>query len=148
MMKKAQNRPDRYYRRDQKKGISPPDLSKEYSYAEHIVHARGKRSQYTSVSLDPTKIWDLGDATYRLKTGKLKNDGHSLIEHDALIEELRHMVKNKDKADRIRALQAVRYATRRREGLVDWNFDISDIDRKDLITWAMSKVRDYFSRKK
>ena len=30
-----------YFRRDQRNGISPPDLTKDSTYAEHIVHARG-----------------------------------------------------------------------------------------------------------
>ena len=43
------------------------------SYAEHIVHARGKRTRYTSVSLDLTKIKDFGDADYRLERQKLRS---------------------------------------------------------------------------
>lgn len=54
--------PREYFRRDQGDEISPPDLSKECSFAEHIVHARGKRTQYTSVSLDLAKIKDFGEA--------------------------------------------------------------------------------------
>ena len=56
-----------YFRRDQSDGISPPDPSKVCTFAEHIVRARGKRTNYTSVSLDPSKIRDFGDALYRLK---------------------------------------------------------------------------------
>jgi hypothetical protein len=41
-----------YFRRDQRDGVGPPDLSKVCTYAEHIVHARGKRTQFTSVSLN------------------------------------------------------------------------------------------------
>ena len=50
-----------YFRRDQRDGVSPPDLSKDCTFAEHIVHARGKRTQFTSVSLDLSKIRDFGD---------------------------------------------------------------------------------------
>jgi hypothetical protein len=42
-----------YFRRDQAVGVAAPDLLKDCSYAEHIVHARGKRTQLTGISLDP-----------------------------------------------------------------------------------------------
>ncbi len=74
--------PEEYYRRDQQDGISPPDLSKECSFAEHIVHARGKRTQFTSVSLDLSKIKDFGDADYRLDRQKTEGDGHRIVEHE------------------------------------------------------------------
>ena len=68
-----------YFRRDQRRGVSPPDLSKDCTFAEHIV-------------------------------------------------------------------QALRYATKRKEGLVDWSFDITRVARKDLISWAESRVQPYFTR--
>ena len=58
-------KPPDYFRRDQADGVTAPDLSKDCSYAEHIVRARGKRTQLTSVSLDPQKINDFGPALYR-----------------------------------------------------------------------------------
>jgi hypothetical protein len=123
-----------YYRRDQRNGISPPDLSKECTFAEHIVHARGKRTQFTSVSLDLSKIRDFGDTDYRLEQRKVTGDGHALIEHDALIQNLRRAAQEEEKAERLRAVQALRYAIRRKEGLVKWSFDFTGIARKDLIT--------------
>jgi hypothetical protein len=138
--------PREYFRRDQGDGISPPDLSKECSFAEHIVHARGKRTQYTSVSLDLTKIKDFGEADYRLHRQKADGDGHRLVEHEALIEELRRVSREDEKAERIRAIQALRYATRRKEGLVNWTFDVSGVLRKDLIAWAKPQVSLYFTR--
>jgi hypothetical protein len=78
-----------YFRRDQRDGISPPDLSKDCTFAEHIVHARGKRTKFTSVSLDLSKIRDFGDTDYRLERQKLVSDRHRLIEHEFLISELR-----------------------------------------------------------
>jgi len=59
-----------YFRRDQRDGISPPDLSKVCTYAEHIVHARGKRTQFTSISLDLAKIRDFGDTERISLTGR------------------------------------------------------------------------------
>lgn len=135
-----------YFRRDQKDGISPPDLSKECTFAEHIVHARGKRSQLTSVSLDLARIRDFGDTDYRLVREALCADSHALVEHEALIEELRRVAREEEKSERLRAAQALRYATRRSEGLVRWSFDTSGVARKDLITWAWKKVQAYFTR--
>ena len=138
--------PRPYFRRDQGDGISPPDLSKTYSYAEHIVHARGKRSQFTSISLDLAKIRDFGDTNYRLKREETEQDGHIIIEHENLITELRRVVSEQDKAERYRAVQAIRYATRRMEGLVTWTFNTNGVAGKDLINWAAQRVRPYFAK--
>jgi hypothetical protein len=135
-----------YFRRDQADGISPPDLSKECSFSEHIVHARGKRTQYTSVSLNLNRIKGFGEADYQLNRQKAENDGHALVEHEALIEELRRVSRAEEKADRIRAVRALIYATRRQEGLIKWSFDISRVLRKDLIAWAGPRITPYFTR--
>jgi hypothetical protein len=135
-----------YHRRDQRDGISPPDLSKDCTFAEHIVHARGKRTRYTSVSLELERIKDFGEATYRLKRPELLAEGHLLVEHDSLIQELRRVIREGEKADRSRAIQALNYATRRKEGLVDWRFDTQGIERRNLLAWAKTKVQPYFTR--
>lgn len=135
-----------YFRRDQSDGISPPDLSKDSTYAEHIVHARGKRTRFTSVSLDLTKIRDFGDASYRLEREKATSDGHSLVEHEALIADLRRIVREGDDDESDLASRALVYATRRREGLVSWSFNISSVARKDVISWADRHVQVYFTR--
>lgn len=138
--------PIEYFRRDQRDGISPPDPSKECSYAEHIVRARGKRTKFTSVSLDPDKIRDFGDTLYRFKQDNAAADGHHLVEHVVLIRELRRVISEDEKHERARAIQALRYATARKEGLVSWSFSTAGIDRKDLISWATTKVQSYFSK--
>jgi hypothetical protein len=135
-----------YFRCDQRDGISPPDLSKDCTFAEHIVHARGKRTRFTSVSLDLTKIRDFGDTEYRLERQKLLEDHHELVEHEALIGELRRVIHEGEKAERLRAVQALRYATRRREGLVNWLFDTTRVERKDLLTWAKVRIQPDFTR--
>jgi hypothetical protein len=133
-----------YFRRDQADGISPPDLAKDCSYAEHIVHARGKRTRYTSVSLSPDLIRDFGTTLYKLKRAQVVNDGHVLIEYNALVIALQQVAVKGDKADRERAIAALRYAKRRKEGLVEWQFNIASVPRKDIITWAMHHVQSYF----
>jgi hypothetical protein len=138
-----QPKPD-YYRSDEKTGITAPDLSKICTVAEHIVRARGKRTKYTSISLDPDKIDDFGPSLYKVLCSEIVAEGHAIIEHNRLMQSLRSDAANGEKIDRRRALQAQRYAMRRREGLIDWNFDIGAVQRKDLITWAFSRVQRFF----
>jgi hypothetical protein len=95
-----------YFRRDQRDGISPPDLSKDCTYAEHIVHARGKRTRFTSVSLQLARIKDFGEANYRLEQVKLNADG-KLLEHEELLNELERVVQAGEKSDRSRAARAL-----------------------------------------
>jgi hypothetical protein len=135
-----------YFRRDQRDGISPPDLSKDCTFAEHIVHARGKRTRYTSDALDLIKIRDFGDADYRLERQKLLDDQHQLVEHESLLDELRRVIREEEKAERLRAVQALRFARMRKEGLVNWSFDVSRVPRKDRLTWAQARVQPYFTR--
>ena len=136
-----------YFRGDQRDGITAPDLSKsDCTVAEHIVRARGKRTKYSSVSLDRNRIRDFGETLYRLLLDRVASDEHVLVEHDSLLAELRRVVRESDKAERARALQAIRYARRRLEALVEWKFDVSGVERKDLISWAFTRVQDYSQR--
>jgi hypothetical protein len=138
--------PDEYFRRDREEGVSPPDLSKDCTYAEHIVRARGKRTRYTSVSLDAGRIRDFGPVLYKVHGDRLLADGHRLVEHEDLIATLRKVVREQDRAERARAVQAIRYARMRSEGLISWTFDIAGVARKDLIQWAERRIRPYFSK--
>ena len=139
-------KPPDYFRRDQADGVTAPDLSKDCSYAEHIVRARGKRTQLTSVSLDPQKINDFGPALYRALRPDIDGDGHAIIEHSELLQHLRVSAELNEKEERVRALQAQRYAKRRKEGLVKWNFSFGGIDRKNLTSWAFQNIQKYFRR--
>ena len=137
-----------YYRRDQKGGITAPDLSKHCSFAEHIVRARGKRTKYTSISLDPDKIDDFGPTLYQALISSILSKSHEVIEHNVLLQNLRMAALTGEKLDKRRALQAQLYAKRRREGLIDWVFDTSNVQRKDLISWAFEQVQIFFVVKK
>lgn len=137
-----------YYRRDQKGGITAPDLSKQCTVAEHIVRARGKRTKYTSISLDPDKIDDFGPTLYEALCSEILSKNHLIIEHNALIESLKSAASNGEKSDRRKAIQAQVYAKRRREGLIEWTFDTTNVERKDLITWAFAQVQNFFSVRK
>jgi hypothetical protein len=133
-----------YFRRDQRGGITAPDLSKGCTWAEHIVRARGKRTKFTSVSLDQDKIDDFGPALYQALCGQMAAAGHNLIEHDLLIQELRSTAQSREKSERRRAIQALVYAKRRREGLIDWKFRGPKAKEAPTITWASTHIQKFF----
>lgn len=88
----------------------------------------------------------MGEADYRFEREKAGGDGHELIEHETLIGELKRAARDEHHAERLRAVQAIRYASRRKEGLVEWTFDTTGVARKDLINWAKTQVRPFFTR--
>ena len=63
-----------------------------------------------------------------------------------LLGELRRVIREGEKAERQRAIQAMRYATKRKEGLVNWSFDITRVAPKNLLTWTKARVQSYFTR--
>lgn len=77
---------------------------------------------------------------------KVDEDGHSVVEHEDLLQALTEAASNEEKAERLKAIQALRHARLRKEGLADWKFDISGVARKDVITWAYRAVQGYFRR--
>lgn len=93
-----------YFRRDQADGVTAPDLTKDCSYAEHIVRARGKRTQLTSVSLAPDSIHDFGPILYRTLRPEIDHDGHVIVEHAELMQQLRTAAASNEKDERARAL--------------------------------------------
>jgi hypothetical protein len=136
-----------YFRRDQVDGITPPNLADLSSVAEHVVHARGKRTRFTSLSLDPSTIVDFGPQLWRLLQPKLMDEGHGIVEHDSLVRALRDEVRSaSDPVAQDLAARALPRVIRRREALVSWSFDLSRVARKELSEWARPHVRPYFVR--
>ena len=133
-----------YFRRDQKWGITAPDLSKACTWAEHIVRVRGKRTKFTSVSLDADKIDDFGPTLYQALCAEMAAAGHNLIEHDLLIQDLRSTAESQDKSERRRAIQALVYAKRRREGLIDWKIRAPKAKKDHTLTFASTQVQKFF----
>jgi len=138
--------PAEYFRRDQERGVTAPDLSKDCGFSEHVVRARGKRTRFTSVSLDKTKIDDFGPALYLALRPAMTTDGHSLIEHSDLVAALRTSAASSDKAERVKAVQAIRYAQRRKEGLIDWRFNLDGIQKRDYVLFGYNQIQKYFLR--
>lgn len=135
-----------YFRQDQRDEVTPPNLGKESSYAEHIVHARGKRTRYTSLSTDPTCIRDFGPQLWRFHEAPAAADGHRVLPHDALLTALRQELNSQDPAAQDLAARALPRAPKRKEALVLWDFDVSRVSRKELSDWARPHVQKYFSR--
>lgn len=135
-----------YYRGDQASGITGPNLAKNCTFAEHICRARGKRTQFTSISLEPNSVRDFGDIIYKLRRPETDADGHQTIEHEALLESPRGTIKEAVRAERQQAILALRRASLRREGLIRWQFQIPS-NTTDLITWAEQQVQPYFPPK-
>ena len=137
--------PSEYFRRDQADGITPPNLADDSSFAEHIVHARGKHTRFTSLSVDPTAVKDFGPQLWRLLHPELGRDGHGLTDHDTLVRTLRDEARShSDPVAQDLAARALPRAIRRREAIVCWSFDVSRVARKDLSEWARPRVRPYF----
>ena len=90
-----------YFRRDQRAGISP--LIFQRSVVSPItLCTRGKRTQYTSVSLDLARSrLRRKDRTIPIERQKAAAKGHGLIEHEAVIGELK-VARDEMQAERLR----------------------------------------------
>jgi hypothetical protein len=135
------------FRRDQTDGITAPNLADTSSFAEHIVHARGKHTRYTSVSTDPDTIRDFGPQLWQLLQPKTQQEGHRVVSHDELLTELRRILSTGTDEEKERAVRALPRAKKRREALVEWQFNLQNVERKELMSWAQKHVRPYFTRK-
>lgn len=98
------------------------------------------------MSLDWDKIDDFGTTLYRALRDKIESAGHAVVEHNALMAHLSALAASSEKEERVRAIRAKLYARRRREGLIEWKFKITRVDRKTLITWAFNKIQQYFAK--
>jgi len=134
------------FRRDQADAVSGPNPDDDSNYAEHVVHARGKRTHYTSVSTSKDAIRDFGEQLWRLVQPKVTDDGHVVVAHEQLLWALRALLHEGDDRTRELAARALPRSIRRREALVDWRYDVGGIERKDRISWAERYVRAYFTR--
>ena len=135
------------FRRDQTDSVTGPNLDDTSSYAEHIVHARGKRTRFTSVSTSRDAIRDFGPQLWKLLQPQIATDGHAIVTHEDLVRALRQTLSDEgDARARELAARAIPRAVRRREALVQWGFKIDGVERKDRMAWAEKHVRTYFTK--
>jgi hypothetical protein len=132
--------------RDQVDTVSGPNPDDTSNYAEHVVHARGKRTRFTSVSTSRDAIRDFGNQLWKLVQPKVTDDGHVVVTHEQLLQELRDLLHGDDERASELAARALPRSIRRREALVDWRYKTDGIERKDRISWAERYVREYFTR--
>jgi hypothetical protein len=110
------------------------------------VHARGRRTRFTSLSTDPKSIVIFGPQLWRFKEALAAANSHRVLSHQALLTALRNELNSHDAKAQDLAARALRRARMRKEALVLWGFDVSRVDRKDLSEWARPHVQQYFSR--
>ena len=110
------------------------------------MHARGKRTRYTSVSTSQNAIRDFGEQLWKLTQPKVTDAGHIVISHEELLRALRTILEADDDRQRELAARAIPRVNRRKEALVDWQFAVDRIERKDRMVWAENQVREFFTR--
>jgi len=63
--------PDTHFRKDSSNGITPPNPDARVSYVDHVTKARGKRTQFTSVSEAADAIRHFAGDLYRCSRVRL-----------------------------------------------------------------------------
>ena len=133
-----------FFRCDQADLVTGPNLANTTSYAEHIVHARGKRTQFTSLSEDATKIREFGPQLWKLLLAVAKQNNHTILGHQDLMAALRRELDSEDDAASELALRAIPRAKKRVEALIVWNFDVPAAVKKNPINWATTQIQKFF----
>lgn len=135
-----------HYRNDNPKGITAPNPDAERSKVAHITKHRGMKTPYTSVSEDKNCIQHFDGVTYQTDPQHVISDNHEFVSHPDLLSELQELVRTSKRADKIVASRAFMLAQRAKEALIDWQFDVSSMDRKSRITFCYNNIQQYFQR--
>ncbi len=135
-----------HYRKDNPNGITAPNPDGNRSIVEHITKHRGMKTPYTSVSEDPNVIKHFSGDLYKTDPNNIVADGHNFKTHSDVINELRSIIQTSVRSERILANRAFQYAKRAKEGLIDWQFLLNNINRKDRISWCYKHIQKYFQR--
>jgi hypothetical protein len=101
---------------------------------------------YTSVSEDKDCIQHFGGVTYQTDPQDIISHNHVFVSHPDLLGELQELVRTSKRADKITASRAFMLAQRAKEALIDWQFDITSIDRNRRITFCYNNIQQYFKR--
>ena len=135
-----------HYRKDNPKGITAPNPDADRDIIQHITKHRGQKTPYTSVSEDSKSIRHIQGILYKVDSQDVQDDGHGFIFHSELIDQVRSVMQSSARADRVLATRAYQLATRAREALIDWQFELSGIAKKDKITWCYNHIQKYFDK--
>ena len=135
-----------HYRKDNPRGITAPNPDGNRNIVEHITKCRGMKTSYTSVSEDPNAIKHFIGDLYKTDPNIIIADGHNFKAHSEVIDELRSIIQSSEKSEKILANRAFQYAKRAKEALVDWQFLLTNVDRKDRISRCYNQIQKYFQR--
>jgi hypothetical protein len=136
-----------HYRKDNPQGVTAPNPDAEKDIVAHITKRRGHKTPYTSVSEDEKAIEHIsGGALYKTESDDVVQDSHSFITHSELLDHLRKIGMSSHKGERIKVSRALQYAFRAKEALIDWQFNLESIDRKDRIAWCSRHIQKYFRK--
>ena len=135
-----------HYRKDNPNGITAPNPDGNRNIVEHISKHRGMKTPYTSVSENLNAIKHFSGELYKTDPVNVVADGHNFKSHPDVIDELRSIIQTSVKSERILANRAFQYAKRAKEALIDWQFSLDNIKRKDRISWCYDHIQKYFQR--
>ena len=135
-----------HYRNDNPKGITPPNPDADRDKVAHITKHRGMKTPYTSVSEDKDCIQHFGGVTYQTVPEHIVSDHHECVSHPDLLSELQDLVRTSKRAEKIVASRAFMLAQRAKEALIEWQFDVASIERKNRITFCYKSIQQYFQR--
>ncbi len=100
----------------------------------HITKHRGMKTQFTSVSEDRDLIRHFTGTLYVTDSDEITRNGHEFITHPDLMDHLKGVIASTKREERVLASRAFQMASRAREALIDWRFDLERVERKNRIT--------------
>ncbi len=135
-----------HYRKDNPRGITPPNPEAEKDIIQHITKHRGLKTPYTSVSENADSIKHFEGSLYKTEPDNIISDGHKFKPHNEVIHDLNGLIQASTRKERILAQRALQLALRAREALIDWQFDLNSVEKKDYIHWCANHIQKYFYR--
>ncbi len=135
-----------HYRKDNPNGITPPNPDGDRDIVAHITKDRGMKTPYTSVSEVQNSINHFSGILYKTEPNQIINDKHKFKAHSELMNELRSIILTSSKKERIYAQRAFMLANRAKEALIEWEFILDTVKKKDRIKWCYNHIQKYFQR--
>lgn len=135
-----------HYRKDSPRGITPPNPDAEHDIIQHITKYRGQKTPYTSVSESLDSIRHFDGVPYSIQPSLVTNDDHIFKSHADIVNELKLLNQSSSREQRVLATRALQLATRAKEALIQWNFDLEAVKKKDRIGWCQRNIQRYFKK--
>ena len=135
-----------HYRKDSNNGITSPNPDAPKDVLQHITKHRGMKTPYTSVSEDSNSIMHFDGVLYKTTSSIITVDGHDFKTHKQVLAHLQNIQLTAVRKEKILVNRAIANCSRAKEALVDWNFNLKSVDRKDHISVCYSLIQKYFSK--